>query len=125
MEYKNTLRQSGGLQISVPAVEKIARLSAMEVEGVNDVSVGSYGVKGLFAKTNLPKAVDVVLYDGVAEITVDIIVNYGVKIPIVCRNVQQAVKDGVQNMTNVTVSKVNVVVTGVADIAELNRFSKF
>ena len=46
MEYKNTLRQSGGLQISVPAVEKIARLSAMEVEGVNDVSVGSYGVQG-------------------------------------------------------------------------------
>ena len=120
MEYKNTLRQSGGLQISVPAVEKIARLSAMEVEGVNDVSVGSYGVKGLFAKTNLPKAVDVVLYDGVAEITVDIIVNYGVKIPTVCRNVQQAVKDGVQNMTNITVSKVNVVVTGVADKAELN-----
>ena len=38
MEYKNTLRQSGGLQISVPAVEKIARLSAMEVEEVNDVS---------------------------------------------------------------------------------------
>ena len=77
-------------------------------------------VKGLFAKTNLPKAVDVVLYDGVAEITVDIIVNYGVKIPTVCRNVQQAVKDGVQNMTNITVSKVNVVVTGVADTAELN-----
>ena len=85
----------------------------MEVEGVSNVSVGSSGVKGFLAKTNLPKAVEVNMFDGVAEITVHVVVKYGVKLPAVCKDVQQAVKANVQNMTDITVSKVNIVVTGV------------
>ncbi len=113
MEFTNTTKLEGGLQISTAVVEKVARIAAMEVEGVKDVSVGSSGVKGIFAKTNLPKSVEVTMYDGVAEITVHIIVKYGYKLPAMCREIQQAVKTGVQNMVNITVSKVNIVVTGV------------
>lgn len=113
MEVKNTSHQEGNLQISVAVVEKVAKLAALESEGVKSVSVGSTGVKGLFAKTNLPKPVDVTMYDGVAEITVNVIVAYGAKIPVVCRDIQKSVKFSVQNMTNITVSKVNVVVCGV------------
>ena len=49
----------------------------------------------------------------VAEIDVNLIVKYGCKVPSVCKNVQEAVKTNVQNMTDVTVSKVNIVVAGI------------
>ena len=117
MELKNTVKQEGGLKISVTVIEKIAKIAAMEVEGVSSVSVGSSGVKGFLAKTNLPKAVEVNMFDGVADITVNIIVKYGIKLPVVCKEVQQAVKTNVQNMTDITVSKVNITVTGVEPLA--------
>lgn len=118
MEIRNTSNNEGGLQISTAVIEKVARIAAMEVDGVKDVSVGSSGVKGIFAKTNLPKSVEVAMYDGVADITVHIIAKYGHKLPAMCKEIQQAVKTGVQNMTNITVSKVNIVVSGVETAEE-------
>lgn len=118
MEFKNTVKQEGGLKISVTVIEKVAKIAAMEVDGVRNVSVGSSGVKGFLAKTNLPKAVEVNMIEGVADITVSIVVKYGVKLPAVCKEVQQAVKANVQNMTDITVSKVNIVVTGVEAVTE-------
>ena len=44
----------------------------------------------------------------------NIMVRYGYKIPQLCEKVQENVKSSVQNMTCITVSKVNIVVTGVA-----------
>ena len=113
MEVKNLSTELGSLRISTAVIEKVAKFAAGEVSGVKEISVGSTGVKGLFAKTNLPKAVEINMYDGVAEITVHLIVKYGSKIPTVCRDVQTAVKTEVQNMANITVSKVNVVIAGV------------
>ena len=113
MEVKNTNQPIGSLNISTGVVEKIAKLAALEIEGVAEVSTGSSGVKGVFAKTNLPKAVDVNMYDGVAEVDVHIIVKYGCKVPSVCKNVQEAVKNNIQSMTEVTVSKVNIIVAGI------------
>ncbi len=118
MEFKNTVKQQGGLKISVAVIEKVAKLAAMEVEGVSNVSVGSSGVKGFLAKTNLPKAVEVNMFDGVADITVHVVVKYGIKLPAVCKEIQQAVKTNVQSMTDITVSKVNIVVTGVEALAQ-------
>ena len=51
--------------------------------------------------------------DGVAQITVNLLVAYGSRIPSMCAKVQENVKSTVQNMTGITVSRVNVVVRGV------------
>lgn len=118
MEFKNTVKQEGGLRISVSVIEKLAKISAMEVEGVMNVSVGSSGVKGVLAKTNLPKAVEVNMSDGVAEITVRVVVKYGYKLPAVCKDIQRVVKANVQTMTDIAVSKVNIIVTGVETVTE-------
>ena len=113
MEVKNNNKNIGSLYISTSVIEKVAKLAALEIDGVAEVSTGSSGVKGVFAKTNLPKAVDVNMYDGVAEVDVHIIVKYGCKVPSVCKNVQEAVKNNIQSMTEVTVSKVNIIVAGI------------
>ena len=117
MEVKNTNQPIGNLNISTGVVEKIAKLAALEIDGVAEVSTGSSGVKGVFAKTNSQKPVVVTMNDGVAEIDISVVLKYGCKVPSVCKNVQEAVKTNVQNMTEITVSKVNINVTGVqADI---------
>ena len=118
MEMKNTFKQSGNVRISVAVIEKVAKLAAIEIEGVKDVSVGTTGVRGIFAKTNIPKAVEVNMYDGVADITLHIVIKYGYKLSTVCKEVQQSVKSSVQSMVNITVSKVNIVVTGVEAVEQ-------
>ena len=113
MEVKNTNQPIGNLNISTSVVEKIAKLAALEIDGVAEVSTGSSGVKGVFAKTNLQKPVTVTVTEDVAEIDLNLVLKYGCKVPSVCKNVQEAVKANVQNMTEITVSKVNINVTGV------------
>ena len=115
MEIKNSDMVGGSLQISVEVIAKITRLAAQETEGVRTVSCGNSPVRGIFAKVNLQqKPVDVELMEEVAEITVSILVQYGYRIPVVSEALQKNVKAAVQNMTGITVSKVNVIVTGVA-----------
>ncbi len=113
MELKDYNQQNGDLFISVSVIEKISKLASLEVEGVSDVSIANSGVKGIFAKTNLPKAVEVNLYEGVADIKVHLILKYGYKVANVVSAVQESVKNSIQTMTNITVSKVNVVLVGV------------
>lgn len=114
MEVKKSDMLGGSLQISTDVIAKISRLAALEIEGIKEVSCGNSTVKGAFAKASLQKPVEVVMNDDVAEITVDIIVKYGYKIPSVCENIQKNVKASVQNMTGIIVSKVNIVVVGVS-----------
>ena len=101
---------NGSLQISTEVIAKIARMAALEVEGVKDVSPAKNGVKGLLSKG---KSVAVSLSDDVAELTLEVTVYYGAHIPAVCEKVQKNVKSAVQSMTSITVSRVNVVVAGV------------
>lgn len=115
MDIKNSDMVGGSLQISVEVIAKITRLAAQETEGVRAVSCGNSPVRGIFAKVNLQqKPVDVELMEDVAGITVSILVQYGYRIPVVSEALQKNVKAAVQNMTGITVSKVNVIVTGVA-----------
>ena len=109
MDVTNSSTIGGSLQISTDVIAKIAKLATLEIEGVKEVSTGTMGVKSLFNKVNLQKPILVQ-----AEITVNIMVRYGYKIPQLCEKVQENVKSSVQNMTCITVSKVNIVVTGVA-----------
>ena len=56
--------------------------------------------------------------DGTAEITLEIVAAFGARIPAVAEKVQENVKSAVQNMTNVTVSRVDLVIAGLAPAAE-------
>lgn len=118
MDVTNSNVVHGSLQISTEVIAKIAKLAAMEIDGVTDVCSGTTGVKGLLGKVSLQKPVVVELLEDVAEITVSVTVCYGSKIPFVCEKVQENVKAAVQNMTSITVSRVNIVVAGVCSVAE-------
>ena len=113
MDVHNTI--GGSLQISTEVIAKIARLAALEVDGVADVATGtSQNVRSLLGRTGLQKPVTVVMEDGIATVTVHLTVVYGSKVMPLCEKVQENVKSAVQNVTNVTVSRVNLGITGVA-----------
>ncbi len=101
----------GSLQIATEVLSKIARQAALEIEGVAGVESGS-GVRSAVV-SRIQRPVTVAVTDGVAEISISILVRYGVRIPALCESVQENVKSSVQNMTGVTVSRVNVVVAGI------------
>lgn len=113
MDVQNTI--GGSLQISTDVLAKIARLAALEVGGVAEVTTGnSQNVRRLLGRTGLQKPVSVSLEDGVAAATVHLTANYGQKIMPLCEKVQENVKQTIQNMTGITVSRVDVLVVGLA-----------
>ena len=113
MDVKDQNLVGGSLQISTDVIAKIARLAALEVEGVREVKACPYSVTSLLGRLAAPKPVEVTLQDEVAEITVNVTIAYGARIPALCEKLQQNVKSSVLNMTIITVSRVIVVITGV------------
>lgn len=116
MELQNMDLRGGSLQISTEVLGKIARCAALEVAGVAEVSCGSQNrkVKGFLERANVQSPVTVEMRDGTAEITLHLVVAFGARIPSVAEKVQENVKTAVQNMTNVTVSRVDLVIAGLA-----------
>ena len=115
MDLQNTDLQGGSLQTSTEVIAKIARCAALEVEGVAEVSCGTQNKKLkdlLEASIQPPVAVE--MRDGTAELTLHLIMASGARIPAVAEKVQENVKSAVQNMTSVTVSRVNLVIAGLA-----------
>ena len=103
-----------GLVISDEVIASIALAAIKDVPGVGKPiprPADTTSVAGLFEKTQ--KTVEVSKADNVYSITVNITVNEDAKIPAVAAEVQKAVKNAVQEMTSMVVSKVNVVIAGV------------
>lgn len=116
MDLQNMDLKGGSLQISTEVIGKIARCAALEIEGVAEVSCGLQNkkVKDLLEIASLQSPVTVTMREGTAEITLNLLVNFGVRIPSVAEKVQENVKSAVQSMTNVTVSRVDLVIAGLS-----------
>ena len=103
------------IKIANEAVATYAGIAISDVPGV-------YGMAGSFAsgiteamsgKKNLTKGIKVEVGEKDAKIDVNIIVEYGARIPEVAFEIQSRVKKAVENMTGLKVLEVNVHVQGV------------
>ena len=118
MDFQNTDLQGGSLQISTEVIGKIARCAALEIDGVAEVSCGRQNkkLKDLLEASSIQSPVVVEMRDGTANITLNLMMKlWWHGIPAVAEKVQENVKNAVQNMTNVTVSRVNLVIAGLAE----------
>ena len=104
-----------GIQISSDVVAVIAGVAVSEVRGVSGMSGGFAGgiTEVLSGKKNLAKGIKVDINEDIAKIDVNIIVEYGSRIPDVAFEIQNRVKKSVENMTGLKVEEVNVHVQGV------------
>ncbi|MBT1279826.1 Asp23/Gls24 family envelope stress response protein [Thermoanaerobacter sp. CM-CNRG TB177] len=110
----NENQELGTIKISEEVVSIIAGLAATEVPGVAGMSGGVVnGISEMLGRKNLGKGVKVEVGEKEVSIDLYLIVDYGVRIPEVAWNVQENVKNAVENMTGLKVVEVNIHVQGV------------
>ena len=109
-EYVVRPDEKGSINISEDVVAAIAVSAALEVEGVGEVvqNSGSY-----LSKKNAVKGVKLTIGDGSVIVDLQIMVKYGQPSPQVAQNVQDAVANAVESMTELKVCQVNVRISGV------------
>lgn len=106
---------SGNVKISDEVIATIAGIAAEEIKGV----AGMYGsfaegiVEKLGAKKNFSKGIKVEMTDDSVTLDLDVIIEYGAKIPDVSWEIQENVKNNIETMTGLCVEKVNIHVEGV------------
>ncbi|MEG0693222.1 MAG: Asp23/Gls24 family envelope stress response protein [Oscillospiraceae bacterium] len=100
------------LNISEDVIRTIANEVIKELPSI-------YSLSNLPAKLSLlttpatAKPVKIAFVSDSAHVDVGVIVNMNYKIKDVAEHLQSAIKDSIQDMTGITVSKVNIYVTGV------------
>lgn len=104
---------SGSVKISEDVISKIAILTVSEIDGVYSLAQSNAGIKELAFRSDAKSPVKISLNGGVAQINISVMLKLGYKVKNICEKIQESVKDSVQNMTGVTVSKVNIYVAGV------------
>ena len=101
------------LSVNTEVLEKMAEISAKEVEGVTGIAKRAIDLKGAVKNKNAFKGVKVENVNGAIKISVYICVKRNAKVKEVAEKVQSNVKDKIQTMTGNAVTQVNV---HVADI---------
>ena len=112
---ENNVENSNGIQIASDVIAVVAGVAVSEVEGVYSMAGGFAGgiTEVLKGKKNLAKGIKVETEENKAKIDVNIIVEYGARIPDVAFEIQNRVKKAVESMTGLNVVEVNVHVQGV------------
>ena len=112
-----------GIKIANDVVAVIAGVAVSEVSGVASMSGGFAGgiTEVLSGKKNLSKGIKVDSNEKAVKIDVNIIVEYGTRIPDVAFEIQNRVKKAVESMTGLKVEEVNVHVQGVKTEREENN----
>ena len=108
-EVKIATGENEGLRIANDVIAAIANKATTEVPGVFSMSGG---ISDVFGK-KMSKGIRVDAVDTGTKIDVNIIVEYGVRIPDVAFEIQNRVKKAVESMTGLNVIEVNVHVQGV------------
>ncbi len=104
----------GAIQIHNNVISIIARLSALKVPGVVEMS-GSLvdGLAGMIGKKPADCGIRVDLDENNVNIELHVVLEYGVRIPQVAWQIQNEVRQAVGQMTGKNVRSVNVVVQSV------------
>lgn len=105
---------SGDVKIADDVVAAIAAIAAGEVEGIGETPAGIGNT--IMAYVGVKKAdrgVRVEIAGNIVHVEMRITVLYGYNIPEVSSKVQEKVKNSIENMTGLSVSDVNLRVSGI------------
>lgn len=105
----------GTVKISEEVISTIANTAACEVDGVAKVHPKMVSNAKNFIANLKPaiKGVSISTTPEGIELTLQLSIKNGYKIPEVAKKVQDKVSDAVQNMTGLKVNKVNIIITNV------------
>lgn len=104
----------GALKIGENVIASIVSNSVKEIDGVHSILPAKKSIRQLFLNEENYGDIDIALNDGVVEISLKIVIKSGHKAISVAEEVQSEVKNAVQCMTGITVSRVNVVIADIS-----------
>lgn len=112
-ETKISEQEFGKITFANEVLATIAGIAACDVEGVAGMCGGfKDGIVDLLGKKNFTKGVKVAVNEKAVTVDIAIVVDYGVKLPEVCANIQDSVSKALETMTGLTVTDVNIAVEG-------------
>lgn len=117
---ENTGSDYGQIIINNDVIAIIAHETAKKMPGVVEMQ-GSWGddLAGIIGKKSKDKGIRVEKEnEEVLTIDLKVVLEYGIRIPEVCVQLQAAVKEAVEEMTGKQVYAVNVVVQGIRNSGE-------
>ena len=117
--------EENGIKIADDVIATIAGKSALEVKGVYSMAGGfAGGISEVFGKKSYTKGIKVDNTEKGLKIDVNIIVEYGSRIPDVAYEIQNKVKNSIENMTGLKIEEVNVHIQGVNTETPKNEENK-
>ena len=114
MPAKET-NEYGLISIDNNVIARLAGISAMESYGIVGMASkdATDGLFQLLKWDHLTKGIKVYSKDNTLTIDLHVILEYGIKISVVAKNIMDRVKFNVENLTGMTVDKINVYVEGI------------
>lgn len=114
--------KQGVIKISEEVVATIAGLAAAEVTGIAGMSGGIAGdLVEKLGRKSLSKGIKADVGENEANIDLNVIVDYGVNIHEVAVQLQNSVRNAVENMTGLDVVNVNVHIQGLSFSSEIKE----
>lgn len=111
---ENKEMTNGNIKISDEVIITIASVAVSEIDGVSSIGSGFVdGIARRLSKKPITSGIKASIEEDTTSVDINIVVKYGVRIPEVAWNVQDAVKKEIELMTGLTVEKVNVRVVGI------------
>jgi uncharacterized alkaline shock family protein YloU len=105
----HSITELGSIQIAPEVLEIIAGLASIEIDGVAEMSGGIVGgISELLGLKSLTRGVKVQIGTNETIIEVSIVIEYGYRIPDVCRQIQQSVQQAIFSMTGIHVSAIHI-----------------
>jgi uncharacterized alkaline shock family protein YloU len=106
--------QVGSVQIADEVIAIIAGLAAREVDGVASIEDRSANeLAGKLGMKTAPRGVKVTVMDTSVSCDIALNLKYGCNIPELALNVQEQVKNAIENMTGLSVIDVNIRIAGI------------
>lgn len=105
----------GNIFIDSDAIAATAGLATMEcygVIGMASVSPAS-GIIKLLKREHFTKGINIKMENNQVIIDLHVIISYGIKIPVVAKNIISGVTYAVENSTGIKVKKVNLNIEGI------------
>ncbi|MBE6405518.1 MAG: Asp23/Gls24 family envelope stress response protein [Lentisphaerae bacterium] len=109
----NDGKAGGSIRVHESVVSSIVRKSVLNTEGVVRFAGNSFVdniAEFVGSKAMQDRAISVEMGEGSVAISVQIVVQYGLYIPDVATKVQEAIQSQVQDLTGISVERVNVLV---------------
>lgn len=104
----------GAIRIHNSVIAAIARLAALKVPGVVEMS-GSFaeGLASMMSKSSFDRGIKVDMEDQKISLDLHIVIAFGIRIPQVAWRIQNDVRKAIEDMTGKKIGQINVIVQGV------------